>query len=99
MIARTERGVEFRFYRPDAQQVYLVGDFKNGQEHSLPMSRTEDGEWVCRLQLPEGVYAFQYLADGEWCVDRSSSGVGWSPFDCNSVTITSPDTPPAFPVG
>jgi 1,4-alpha-glucan branching enzyme len=99
MVARSEQGLEFRYSRPDAEQVYLVGDFNGWQEHSLPMSRTKEGEWICCLELPEGVYAFRYLVDGKWCVDRSPFGIGWSPFDCNSVTITNDGRAPAFPLG
>jgi hypothetical protein len=79
--------------------VFLVGDFNDWQERSLPMSREGEDEWVCRLSLPEGVYRFRYLADGQWHTERNSSGIGWAPFDCNSITIIHSRDVPACPVG
>lgn len=99
MIVRQKGETEFRFFRPEARQVYLVGDFNAWQESTLPMSKSDTGEWVCRLPLPEGVYEFKYLADGEWCEDRAAAGVGWAPFGCNSVTVIHEGAVPAFPVG
>lgn len=100
MVARDTSGeLEFRFFSPQSRQVYLVGDFNNWQVGTLPMTRSPDGEWVCHLGLPAGVYEFKYFADGEWCVDRAQFGVGWAPFGCNSVTVVSGGDCPAFPVG
>lgn len=99
MVVRDRGETEFRLLRPDARQVYLVGDFNDWQENDLPMSKSDEGEWVCRLPLPEGVYQFKYLVDGEWCEDRSMDGVGWAPFGCSSITVVSEGAVPAFPVG
>ena len=100
MIRRSKGKTEFRFHRPDAKQVYLVGDFNGWQEFSTPMTREKNGDWSCTLSLPDGVYEYKYLADGEWCVDRASDGIGWSPFGCNSVTIVPEIDSPAFlPIG
>jgi hypothetical protein len=99
MVLRRPHDTEFRFSKPDARQVFLVGDFNGWQERSLPMSRSEEGDWVCRLELPEGVYQYKYLADGNWCEDRGGRGVGWAPFECNSITVLRERDLPAFPVG
>src|SRR5437870_5124197 len=65
MVTQSERGsTEFRFWKPGAHQVFLVGDFNEWQECKVPMDRVGDDEWVCRLQLPQGVYRFRYLAGG-----------------------------------
>ena len=88
MVTQSERGsTEFRFWKPGAHQVFLVGDFNEWQECKVPMDRVGDDEWVCRLQLPQGVYRFRYLADGEWHIERDAAGLGWAPFDCNSLTV------------
>ncbi len=100
MVARDLEGeVEFRLHNPSARQVYLVGDFNGWQECSLPMTRQQSGEWVCRLHLPEGVYQYKYLVDGEWCLDSDPVGIGWAPFGCNSVMVMHTGDVPAFPVG
>jgi 1,4-alpha-glucan branching enzyme len=100
MVRQSSHGdTEFRFHKPGAHQVFLVGDFHDWQECRVPMDRDDAGEWVCRLQLPQGVYRFRYLADGEWHIDRDTAGLGWAPFDCNSITIMPESQTPAAFVG
>lgn len=100
MVTQKEHGrTEFRFHKPDAHQVFLVGDFNELQECRLPMDRNSHGEWVCRLELPQGVYRFRYLADGEWHTETDIAGVGWAPFDCNCLTIMQQSDLPAALVG
>jgi len=72
----------FRFYRPDARSVRLVGDFNHWDTGGPTMTRTEDGWWVAALQLGPGTYRFQYLADGAWFSDYAAFGLqhglhGW----------------------
>ena len=78
---------EFRLHRPSAQCVYLVGDFNGWHPTSLPMTREGRGDWVCRLHLPDGVYQFRYLVDGEWFTDFAAFGIEHCPFGHNSVWI------------
>ena len=100
MVTQGVQGdTEFRFYKPGARQVFLVGDFNEWQECRLPMDRDDDGQWICRLQLPEGVYRFRYFADGEWYSEREAAGVGWAPFDCSSLTIMPESQSPVAFVG
>jgi 1,4-alpha-glucan branching enzyme len=100
VVKRSEGSIEFRFFRPAARRVFLVGDFNGWQEFTTPMSRDKNGEWSCSLPLTDGIYEYKYLADGEWCVDRAMEGVGWSPFGCNSVTVMPEHEVPEFqPVG
>ena len=88
MVTRTlEDEFEFRFFRPQARDVCLVGDF-NGWDKSLcHMDRTTNGEWIRRMRLPSGVYEFRYFADGEWYIDHAAFGVALGPFGWNSVIV------------
>jgi len=88
MVTQT-RGTEvvFRFFRPQARKVYLVGDFNGWNRSAMPMTRTEHGEWIYRLELPEGTYQFKYLADGEWFLDYAAFGVERGPYGWNSVLV------------
>ena len=85
MITVKENAVEFRFFRPQAFMVFLVGDFNRWQEKDLPMSRGADGYWSARLLLPEGDFGFRYLADGQWFTDYGAFGVEQGPMGTNSV--------------
>jgi len=82
--------VEFRFFRPQARQVHLAGDFNNWRERELPMSRLADGYWLARLRLPSGDFKFKYRADGVWFTDFAAFGVEPGQFGLDSVVRVSP---------
>jgi 1,4-alpha-glucan branching enzyme len=100
MINRNLQGdVEFRYYHPDAGQVYLVGDFNDWDTQATPMTRLNVGEWVAILALPDGMYDFKYLVDGKWQLDDAAIGVDEVPFGCNSILVLNQCASPALPVG
>jgi len=76
---------EFVFYRPQARQVHLVGDFNHWRGNQVPMVRLEDGRWMARLSLPAGTHKFRYCADGEWFTDYAAFGVEFGPFGPDSL--------------
>jgi len=98
--------VEFSFFRPDAQGVFLVGEFNEWRTDQLPMTRSEGGYWRMRLKLASGVFKFRYLADGTWFTDYAAFGVEPGPFGFDSVlhvpaprlTVTAPVEAPAVAV-
>ncbi len=77
--------VEFRFYRPGAKSVTLVGDFNAWQRGSFPMKPDGKGWWRYCLRLAPGTYQFKYYADGEWFLDYAAFGLERGPFGWNSV--------------
>jgi 1,4-alpha-glucan branching enzyme len=77
--------VEFVFYRPQARQVHLVGDFNDWREKELPMFRTKDGHWLAKMRLPAGEFRFRYCADGEWFADYAAFGVEPGRFGMDSI--------------
>jgi 1,4-alpha-glucan branching enzyme len=81
---------EFRFYRPDAATVYLVGDFNDWQEGQLAMVRRSDGDWVAKIRLPAGEFRFRYYADGQWFTDYAAFGVELGRFGMDSVVRIAP---------
>jgi len=84
MVTLTKDVVEFQFFRPDAQQVHLVGDFNNWQT-DLPMQRGDDGYWRAEVLLPAGEFKFRYFADGDWFTDFAAFGVEPGGFGLDSV--------------
>lgn len=71
---RTEHGVTFECYAPDAFLVYLVGDFndwghgRNGLvfDPKLVMSGPgTDGVWSATVELRPGEYEYQFVIDGD----------------------------------
>jgi hypothetical protein len=57
--------VRFRMLAPDAEQVYVVGDFNGWSPEATPLSRRSGGWWEMTVELPPGSYQFIYLVDGE----------------------------------
>ncbi len=100
MITRSESGeIEFRYYHPTAEVVFLVGDFNDWDCSATPMERTDDGEWVVSLSLPDGMYDYKFLADGRYQLDDAAIGVEEVPFGANSILVLNQSAVPALPVG
>jgi 1,4-alpha-glucan branching enzyme len=87
--------VEVRVRRPNAHRVFLAGDFNNWNKSTLAMTPTRNGDWVCRLKLPEGVYQFKYWVDGTWYLDNSSRAADPFPFGCHSLIVNDAGAPAA----
>ncbi len=85
MVTIQDELVEFRFFRPGASAVHLVGDFNEWREGDLQMQLTEDGYWTAQMRLASGEYKFQYLADGQWFTDYAAFGIEPGPFGMDSV--------------
>ncbi|HOW69192.1 MAG TPA: hypothetical protein PKY77_01210 [Phycisphaerae bacterium] len=81
--------VEFTFYRPQARQVCLAGDF-NAWQTCFLMIRHLDGWWRCRLMLAPATYQFRYCADGIWFNDYAAFGLEHGPYGLNSVVKIDP---------
>jgi 1,4-alpha-glucan branching enzyme len=85
-MVKVDRGwVEFSFYRPTAQSVYLAGDFNGWRPGELPMVCSPEGYWRAMLKLPPGEYKFRYFADGQWFVDYAAFGVEPGDFGLDAV--------------
>lgn len=66
--------VEFSFFRRQAKDVQVVGDFNN-EAGPLSMKQTSDGWWIAVADLGPGEYRFRYIADGQLFADYASHGV------------------------
>ena len=81
---------EFNFFRPQAQQVFIAGDFNDWREGELTMSQADDGYWTARMRLPAGVFKFRYCADGAWYADFAAFGLEPGNFGLDSVIRVEP---------
>lgn len=100
-MVTTKRGgrVEFRLNQPRAQEVLLIGHFGERTAYVLPMNREPNGDWVCSLQLAEGVYEYGYEVDGLRYVDCAALGGQPAMVECNSVLVRQAPCGAAFPLG
>lgn len=80
---------EFIFFRPQAQQVFVAGDFNGWHETELAMIRGDDGYWRVAVLLPPGDFKFRYRCDGRWFTDFAAFGVEHGPFGWDSIVRVS----------
>jgi len=85
MVTIQDSCVEFNFYRPEAKEVFLAGDFNDWQGGDVSMSRGKDGYWKASLPLPAGEFKFRYCADGAWYTDFAAFGVEPGQFGLDSI--------------
>ena len=86
-IVRQDGSVEFRFFRPEARDVRVAGDFNGWSGESLHMKPAGNGWWTARAVLGSGEYRFRYVADGRWFTDYASNGVEFAKLGLNSLLI------------
>jgi 1,4-alpha-glucan branching enzyme len=84
---RPDGRIEFRFYRPGAVDVKIVGTFNNWNEQAHPMRSTGDGWWTAHAMLDAGEHHFRYVADGHWFTDFAANGVERNKHGWNSILI------------
>jgi 1,4-alpha-glucan branching enzyme len=61
------REVAFVLSSPEAEEVYLCGDFNQWSPRSLPMIRhDEDHWWEKHLVLEPGRYEYKFIVNGVW---------------------------------
>jgi 1,4-alpha-glucan branching enzyme len=80
-----------------ADQIYLVGDFNDWNQSSLPFGRDRDGMWTLTIDFEVGrTYQFRYLFDGrEWMNDNQADAYVHNPYGGNNcVLITDPSFTP-----
>jgi 1,4-alpha-glucan branching enzyme len=63
--------VQFEFLAPEANEVYLAGDFNNWNTGTHPMKKDRDGVWKTSLSLKPGRYEYRFFVDGNWENDPS----------------------------
>lgn len=73
-VESLSREVRFVIDAPDAQNIYLVGDFNEWKlDEKNRLSRSENGKWEKRMGLTPGRYKYKFVVDGQWVVDRSNN--------------------------
>ncbi len=71
---------EFSLLAPQAQSVFLSGDFNEWDTSSHPLRKGKDGEWKISLNLKPGHYQYRFLVNGEWQNDPNSPECVNNPF-------------------
>jgi len=86
-VSQIQDAVVFVTLYPRAQNVQNAGDFNNWQPVGTPMQRVGDsGVWQAKLKLPNGMYRYRLVVDGQWQQDPYNERSEMNPYgDYNSV--------------
>lgn len=66
---KKRKKIVFRLEAPNANEVYLAGEFNDWSLKKHPMQKNDDGAWKKALLLPPGVYEYKFWVDGQWRQD------------------------------
>lgn len=85
--AAAGRGVKFVFHGKEARQVYLTGEFNSWDTQSLPMVRSNGGEWQVEVDLAPGRYEYNFFVDGVWVQDPACREKVVNPYGSQNCVI------------
>ena len=63
---KKSKDVGFSLLAPQAQRVFLVGNFNQWNLSSHPLSPSNKGVWRISIPLSPGRYEYRFLVDGNW---------------------------------
>ncbi len=78
--ANKPKRVEFTLLAPQAQSVFLAGDFNDWNTSAHPLKQDKKGTWKISLSLSPGQYQYRFIVDGEWRNDPNCSSFLENPF-------------------
>ncbi len=96
------REQEFRFEKPDAQSVAVLGEFNNWKAQA--MTKQNDGTWTTTITISPGTYGYKFLVNGsDWVFDpknpnrKTVEGVENSSLEVADAAARSTSTPSPSP--
>jgi len=72
--------VRFNLYAPEAERVFLAGDFNNWDVKNLPMKKDNKGTWEASFALPAGRHEYRFWVDEVWHDDPNAQERVENPF-------------------
>jgi len=71
---RVPEGILFVINAPNAQNLYLTGEFTNWSREGISMEKEEKtGFWKAVLHLEPGEYEYRFIVDGVWIKDPNNT--------------------------
>ena len=78
---------EFKLFAPDAQEVFLVGEFNDWDPNGYRMRRFKDGTCKKSVPLKPGRYEYRFLVDGQWWTDPNNGEKTTNPYGSENSVI------------
>jgi len=87
-----ENGVKFKYHAPDADAVYLAGEFNGWAPTGNPMEKADDGWWILEYPLKPGSYQYKFVVNGsDWKSDPDNPHIVDDNFGGANTVITVTD--------
>ncbi len=67
-----KKRVIFKYDNTEARQVFLAGSFNSWDPSVRPLKKDTKGTWKTTMMLPQGVYQYRFIVDGQWMEDPVS---------------------------
>jgi 1,4-alpha-glucan branching enzyme len=85
---QAKKRVTFKFSDSGASHVYIAGSFNSWDPSVRPLKKDAKGTWKTSITLPQGVYQYLFIVDGNWMEDPLSSHKEMNEFGSfNSVVV------------
>jgi len=85
---KTTPSTAFTITAPDAQEVFLVGEFNDWCGDDFRMRRFKNGVFKKSVKLPPGRYEYRFVVDGEWWTDPANPERSQNSFGSENSVIT-----------
>ena len=72
--------VVFSLSAPQAQEVYVTGEFNDWKLNDNSRMRPDNGNWTKRIKLTTGRYHYRFVIDGKWTEDPNNTTKELNPY-------------------
>jgi len=86
-VKAKEQVIEFTYYGPEANTVYLAGNFNAWNTKSLPMRKGADDIWRLEMKLSAGRHEYKFYVDGAWAQQLPCSTTTFNPYGTYNCVI------------
>lgn len=81
-------GIVFSLHAPDAEAVFLAGEFNGWNASDLPLQAVGDGNWSVVVALAPGSHEYKFVVDGVWREDPDNPERIADPFGGSNSVVT-----------
>lgn len=66
---------KFRIYAPNANRVFVSGEFNNWSMVLNSLTLASEGFWETTVELDPGEYEYKFIIDGAWQIDQNADKI------------------------
>lgn len=84
----SRKKVSFSLHAPQAESVFLAGDFNQWNPRKHPLKKGSSGAWEACLMLTPDTYEYKYIVDGHWQIDPVNNQICENSFGSQNSLVT-----------